>query len=234
MLSVLGFLAVVAPVALSFADHSISYSRPTLLSPGLVLSDAPRVPDTADEAQGAFPTDIPQIAADLYALPATDFAQVQAQVHQKAAQSEQRSDTDRIVIPKVNLNAPIVPVGINARGEMDVPDGKTNNVGWYKGGTKPGQIGSAVLDAHVYAAFENINRLQPGDDVYITTDRGTKLHFEVEESIIYKLADVPLQRLFNRKDDRRLNLITCSGKFMPSINTYDRRLIVYTKFIGEE
>ena len=35
--------------------------------------------------------------------------------------------------------------------------GTTSQVGWYKYGTLPGAIGNAVLDAHVFAAFANIN-----------------------------------------------------------------------------
>src|ERR1043166_9395149 len=87
----------------------------------------------------------------------------------------------RLSIPSINLQAPIVPVGTNEKGEMDVPDGDTNDVGWYKRGTTPGQEGSAVLDAHVFAALSNLRYAKAGDDVYVTNEAGQKLHFRVTD-----------------------------------------------------
>jgi sortase A len=139
---------------------------------------------------------------------------------------------ERLSIPKIKLGSPIVPLGSNSKGEMDVPSGDTNNVGWYKEGTVPGAIGSAVLDAHVYAAFKNLRKLKAGDDIYVGTEGGKRLHFRVTEMKTYALRDVPLQKLFNRADARRLNLITCAGTYMPSKDTYSHRLIVYATLIN--
>jgi len=111
---------------------------------------------------------------------------------------------------------------------MDVPSGKTGNVGWYKGGTVPGQEGSAVLDAHVFAAFSALHSLSVGDSIYVTQADGSKLHFVVSDMQYYKLADVPAQTLFNRSGGAYLNLITCAGTYIPAAGTYDHRLVVYT------
>lgn len=135
----------------------------------------------------------------------------------------------RLLIPSISLDSNIVPVGVNAKGEMDVPSGETNNVGWYKGGPKPGQMGSAVLDAHVFAAFEDLRYLKVGEDVIVETANGTRLRFVVEESTVYKLGDITPSMLFGRGDARWLNLITCAGS--PVGDTYSHRLIVYTKFV---
>lgn len=136
-----------------------------------------------------------------------------------------------LFIPSIKLESPIVSVGVNTKGEMDVPSGRTNNVGWYKNGTLPGKEGSAVLDAHVYAAFSNLHKLKVGDDVYVEDERGTKLHFRVTAMQTYALKEVPLQKLFNRSGDSYLNLITCAGTFMPAQGTYSHRLIVYTTLV---
>src|SRR3989338_10251998 len=40
----------------------------------------------------------------------------------------------RLIIPSINIDSPVVGVGINEKGEMDVPDGSTDRVGWYKYG----------------------------------------------------------------------------------------------------
>lgn len=138
----------------------------------------------------------------------------------------------RLHIPSINLNSPIIPLGVNSKGEMDVPSGNTNNVGWYKDGTVPGNVGSAVLDAHVYAAFKNLHELAVGSDIYVTDGGGKTLRFRITEMKTYALADVPLQKLFNRANAVRLNLITCAGTFLPAQDTYSHRLIVYAELVN--
>lgn len=139
----------------------------------------------------------------------------------------------QLIIPSIRLNVPVIDVGLNAAGEMDVPDGSTNNVGWYEDGTVPGEFGSAVLDAHVYAAFKNLRYAKIGDDVYVVMNSGKKLHFRIEASYVYPLQELKPEWLFSGNDKRRLNLITCAGKFIPSMDTYDKRLIVYTVLVDE-
>ncbi len=138
-----------------------------------------------------------------------------------------------VIIPSINLDTKVIDLGVNSKGEMDVPDGKTNNVGWYRDGTIPGNVGSAVLDAHVFAAFKNLRHVKVGDDVYVRTKSGKYLHFRIESSLVYPTAKVPVQTLFNRSDKPRLNLITCAGKFIKSMGTYDHRLVDYAVLVDE-
>src|SRR5579872_1397807 len=55
-----------------------------------------------------------------------------------------------ISAPSINLFSPIQKVGVTKAGDLAVPSGHTNNVGWYQNGVKPGETGTAVLDAHVF------------------------------------------------------------------------------------
>jgi sortase A len=137
-----------------------------------------------------------------------------------------------LTIPQINLETPVVAVGLNAKGEMDVPSGKTNNVGWYKAGTKPGDIGSAVLDAHVFAAFKKLTKVAVGDSLYIESASGKKLHFVVQKTEVTPLAQTSTQKLFMQHDAARLNLITCAGTYNPILGTYDHRLIVYAVLVS--
>lgn len=136
-----------------------------------------------------------------------------------------------LIIPSIQLDAPIQKVGTNTKGEMDVPNGRTNNVGWYEFGTIPGKRGSAVLDAHVFAAFSNLNKVKAGDDIYVVNAAGTKLHFVVSGAMTYALNDVPLNLLFNQNDGAHLHLITCAGQLTPDRSTYDHRLVVYADLV---
>lgn len=132
-------------------------------------------------------------------------------------------------VPAINLNTSVIPVGLTATGAMDVPSGKTSLVGWWKDGTMPGNKGSAVFDAHVFAAFQNLSKVQQGDDIYVMMHSGVLIHFVVEAVALYAFDAVPRDTLFHRADSARLNLITCAGSFIADKNTYDHRLVVYTK-----
>ena len=135
-------------------------------------------------------------------------------------------------IPSVAIDSPIRPVGVNAKGEMDVPSGDTDNVGWYMYGAKPGEKGIAVIDAHVFAAFSDLDKVKPGADIYIRTDDSTRLHFRVSKVATYKLSQLTPSMLFKKGSAKGLNLITCAGTYIPSAGTYDHRLIVYTEYVG--
>ena len=135
----------------------------------------------------------------------------------------------KLTIPAIQLNSRIISVGVNAKGEMDVPSGKTNNVGWYERGVVPGQTGTAVMDAHVFAAFANLHSLAVGDDVYVDVADGSRLHFVVRAVKTHLLSELTPAMLFQQTDGRHLNLITCAGSLTLDRSTYDRRLIVYTE-----
>lgn len=132
----------------------------------------------------------------------------------------------RIRIPSIGLNSPIQPVGVTSTGEMDVPDGSTNIVGWYKYGKLPGDLGNAVMDAHVYAAFKKLRYAQIGDEIRVTDASGNERRFLITDSRVYPHADVPMYGIFTDESHRGLVLITCAGKFLRSLDTYSHRLVV--------
>lgn len=138
----------------------------------------------------------------------------------------------RLIISAIGLNAPVESVGLNQQGEMDVPDGSTNDVGWYRNGTIPGNIGSAVIDAHVYAAFQNLRNLKVGSEVIVENASGERLTFVVDDSRVYKLGELTSGMLFGKRDARRLNLITCAGEQTADGSTYTHRLVVYTTLVA--
>ncbi len=138
----------------------------------------------------------------------------------------------RLRIPRLTIDAHVKHVGVNAQGLMATP-GNFTDVGWYKYGTVPGFMGSAVIDGHVDNAlaldgvFKHLQELKVGDDLYVDTASSTTLHFVVTEVASYKAEDVPLERLFGAKDGAHLNLITCTGTWSKAQNEYAERLVVY-------
>lgn len=144
----------------------------------------------------------------------------------------------RLIIPDIKVDAHVQHVGIGRTGNMAVPT-NYSDVGWYRYGTVPGQVGSAVVDGHVDNAFglagvfKDLAELREGDDVYVETKDGTRLRFVVEEVVTYDYKSVPPEKLFERTDGRRLNLITCGGTWLPREESYDKRIVVYTRLAGE-
>lgn len=138
-----------------------------------------------------------------------------------------------VSIPSIKLRKTVIPVGVTPDGDMDVPSGNTQDVGWYKYGTIPGNVGNAVFDAHVFAAFANLKHVAVGDDIYVRMRDGNDLHFVVTGVSTYALADVPVETLFGATDGIHLNLITCAGKLTADRSTYDHRLIVYATLVSK-
>ncbi len=137
-------------------------------------------------------------------------------------------------IPSVNINAGVQYLGINAAGNMQAPDNFVD-VGWYKYGTVPGYLGSAVIDGHVdnglglAGVFKHLGDIKVGDDVYVITQGGSKLHFVVTSIEVYPYTDAPADLIFGQSDAARLNLITCDGTWVAGEDTYNERLVVFTE-----
>ena len=135
-----------------------------------------------------------------------------------------------LIIPSIGLSARIQGVGVTAGGAMAVPSAASKSVGWYTYGIVPGQVGSAVIDAHVFAAFSKLKNLKPEADVYVVMSDGTTRHFIVTMAQTFALANFSSQQqLFRPTQSADLNLITCAGSLTRDRSTYDHRLVVYTQ-----
>ncbi len=138
----------------------------------------------------------------------------------------------RLSIPSIALDSRVVPVGVDSLGDMDVPSGSTSDVGWYAGGTVPGDAGSAVMDAHVFAAFARLSEVKEGDSIYVRMADGTAKRFVVTRAQVYKTGELAPEELFSRAGGRFLHLITCAGEPTPDRASYTHRLVVYAALAG--
>ncbi len=137
-----------------------------------------------------------------------------------------------LAIPSIGVNAAIENVGLTSAGNMATPK-KLADVGWYKYGTAPGDVGSAVLAGHVEnslgfpGVFHELAKVQVGDDVYVTAEDGTRLHFVVTNVADYAVSDAPTDKIFNDTSGKRiLNLITCRKTIIGGKAHYDNRTVV--------
>jgi LPXTG-site transpeptidase (sortase) family protein len=154
----------------------------------------------------------------------------------KSAQTDSKETVSlpvRLMIPKIRVNAVIKHVGLLADGSMGIPKLPSETV-WYKSGSKPGAIGSAVIAGHVnwwYGAkgvFENLKKLKKGDVITVQDNRGVTTSFAVRtiRTIGQKEDASDVFRSYDGKS--HLNLVTCSGVWNKATQAYSKRIVVFT------
>jgi LPXTG-site transpeptidase (sortase) family protein len=150
------------------------------------------------------------------------------------------SDTTpvRISIPKIGVDTQIEQVGITKKGNIATPS-NFSEVGWYKYGSLPGETGSAVLAGHVDnglglpAVFSRLNELKNGDEIIIFTEKGNQLRFWVLDKKEYDY-NATVEKIFTDKSGKFINLITCTGRWLESQKTHDKRLVVNAVLIEND
>lgn len=154
------------------------------------------------------------------------------------AQVMARSVPVSIRIPGIGVSAPVMEVGKDADGSVQVPPLDNHNLtGWYEHGPTPGQKGDAVILGHVdsltgISVFYYLKDLQAGDKVYVTLADGKVATFAVDG--LQKVAKdaFPTASVYGQADYPSLRLITCGGTFDEATGHYLDNIIVYAHLVG--
>lgn len=139
----------------------------------------------------------------------------------------------RLTIPKINVATTIESVGLTKEGEMGVPK-FIENVAWFELGSRPGEIGNAVIGGHYgwknnkVSAFDELHTLQKGDMVLIEDDKGKTILFVVREVKKYEWKSDSDDVFISSDGKSHLNLITCEGTWNKVDKSYSNRLVVFT------
>jgi hypothetical protein len=155
--------------------------------------------------------------------------------HQPYPQPLNSDEPTSIAIPAIGVHAPIVAVGLQADGAMQVPD--PSQVGWYRLGPRPGAPGPAVLIGHVDthtdpAVFFRLRQLRPGDEILIGQADGTTSRFLVGRLEQHPKTALPTSRIWTTATRPLLRLVTCSGSVNHTTHHYLDNLIVYASPTG--
>ena len=138
---------------------------------------------------------------------------------------------DRLVVPKVKIDAPVEVKGINGRGEMEDPGGK-DAVAWYDFSEFPGFGGNAVFSGHVdwftgdLGVFGRVKELKDGDEILIKLSDGMDMTYKVVSSIVYESAKAPVAEIVGKTENDSITFITCEGTFDRRAQDYSHRRIV--------
>ncbi|QOD43857.1 class F sortase [Clavibacter zhangzhiyongii] len=142
----------------------------------------------------------------------------------------------RVAIPAIELDEPLIDLGIAPDGRMEVPV-DFDDVGWFTGGGRPGGRGPTVIAAHVDsrvgpAAFARLAELGVGDEVSVQDVDGGATRYAVTEVADFAKADFPTARVFGAQPTDQLRLITCGGIFDRSVGHYEDNRVVFAEPVG--
>ncbi|MEV5905631.1 class F sortase [Streptomyces sp. NBC_00015] len=157
-----------------------------------------------------------------------------------AAQPLGQALPQRIDIPHLGVQAPVVARGLDAEGGIDPPPfDQAGVVGWYAAGAKPGARGTALLVGHVDtetrpAVFYKLSTLKAGETVRVVRDDGKVAEFTVDDVEVVRRDRFDARRAYGpRQPDRaELRLITCGGTFDRVSRSYTANVIVSAYLTG--
>ena len=150
-----------------------------------------------------------------------------------------RSAPVSVAIPSIGVRSPLLRLGLNPDGTIQVPDIATSadEAAWYKNSVTPGQIGAAVIEGHVDsqvgpAVFFRLGALHPGDRIDVTlADRMTAV-FRVTGVREYSKVDFPTEMIYGRTNYASLRVVTCGGTFDYATGHYLSSVVVFASLVS--
>ncbi|GHI03380.1 peptidase C60 [Streptomyces cellostaticus] len=141
---------------------------------------------------------------------------------------------DRVRIPSIHVDAPIVPVGLDDQGWVGAPPPEDPNLaGWFTGAVAPGEKGTAVVVGHVDnkqgpAVFYGLGALEKGSRVEVPRKDGKTAVFEIYGVEVFAKNSFPGGRVYGSKGTPELRVITCGGGFSKQ-HGYDGNVVVFAR-----
>lgn len=144
-------------------------------------------------------------------------------------------------IDALDVDAPIVPVGVLPDGAMEVPD-DVGTLGWYATDWRrvsPGDTGVAVLAGHRDSrvqgpgALHDIAELDRGARVRVVHLDGTVTTWAVDRILTTPRDQLPGDLLFTTDGPPTLALVSCGGEFDTATRSYTHNTIVLATLVDD-
>jgi LPXTG-site transpeptidase (sortase) family protein len=204
-------LSLFAGVGISFVVYTAVNGKATVTQP--IASGAGS--DNADVvAEASEETPVPVQVVQKYTVP---------------------NDEPRMLkIDSLGINARIRPMGINSIQAISAPV-NIHDSGWYIGSSKPGAPGAMFIDGHASGTtrkglFAYLDTMKDGNVITIERGDGQSLNYQVVHVETVPKDTVDMSKVLSTYGGAAegLNLMTCTGTWLPDQKTYDKRAIVYT------
>jgi hypothetical protein len=143
---------------------------------------------------------------------------------------------DRVRIPSIRVDAPVMPVGLDADGWVGAPPPEDPNLaGWFTGAVSPGEKGTAVVVGHVDnmqgpAVFYGLGAVQKGSRVEVARKDGKTTVFEIYGVEVFEKNNFPGDRVYGSKGSPELRVITCGGGFSPQ-GGYAGNVVAFARLV---
>lgn len=143
----------------------------------------------------------------------------------------------RVEVPAIEVDAPVIPLGVNPDGTAQVPSLDTPQLtSWFDDGPAPGQQGPAAIFGHVNTAagpavFFRVGALVPGDTVNVIRADGSVARFQVYRVVAYAKDAFPTMTVYGDTPGAELRLITCGGAFHAATGSYADNVVAYARLV---
>jgi hypothetical protein len=218
---IIAILAVLSVLALTLALWPRPLTGPAA---GSALADPAPGPSTTTTA--AAPS---LVSSD----PATPPPTPQVPITEATPEAPHSAPT-RLVMPRLGLDQPILPVGVRSDGQMALPDHPTD-FGWFAGGAAPGErSGAAVIGGHVDSVKYGVGPLarlssaRQGDRLDISLSDGRVLGFVVQDIQLLPRRTLPVDQLFRIDGPPVVRLVTCGGPYEAGSGYADNVVVTAT------
>ncbi|MYS93024.1 MULTISPECIES: class F sortase [Streptomyces] len=146
----------------------------------------------------------------------------------------------RVDIPGLGVQAPVVARGLDARGALDPPPyDQPGVVGWYAGGVAPGAPGTALMVGHVDtdtrpAVFYKVSAMRPGQTIRVFRADAKVAEFTVESVQVLTRDGFDAHQAYGPRESGRaeLRLVTCGGSFDRTTRSYTANVVVSAYLTG--
>lgn len=132
----------------------------------------------------------------------------------------------RLVAASIGADMPVVPVGVEPQGFMELPVDPAVG-GWYRFGSDPAAgEGAVVIAAHVDAPdypigpLSGLRDLAAGARIDVMDAAGTAHGYAVQSVTYYPKTSLPVDALFTREGPETLVIITCGGEYDSATGHY--------------
>ncbi|MFE0578179.1 MULTISPECIES: class F sortase [unclassified Streptomyces] len=146
----------------------------------------------------------------------------------------------RVDVPSMGIQAPVVSRGLDKDGAIDPPPyDSPGTVGWWGQGVQPGAVGTALMVGHVDtrskpAVFYGLSTAKPGDKVRVVRADGSVAEFTIEDVRVYERAAFDAHRAYGPRVPGRaeLRLVTCGGTYDKTAKEYTANVVVSAYLTG--
>ncbi|WP_030241470.1 MULTISPECIES: class F sortase [unclassified Streptomyces] len=146
----------------------------------------------------------------------------------------------RVDIPGLGVQAPVVGRGLDERGALDPPPyDQPGVVGWYADGVAPGAPGTALMVGHVDtrsrpAVFFKVSAMRPGQTIRVVRADAKVAEFTVESVQILTRDRFDAHQAYGPRESGRaeLRLVTCGGSYDRTTRSYTANVVVSAYLTG--